>query len=259
MVRSSLLHASRYVVQWITQVLHEEEVNPFFQIGGDTTSTALTGVYFYLSRYPQSYNRLAHEIRTTFTSGSEIRNGTKLSSCIYLRACIDEAMRITPPIATTLWRQLPESDNQQPLIIDGQVIPPGTEVGVNIYSIHHNENYFPDSYNFKPERWLDESPERKKLMHDAFTPFSIGSRGCGGKAMAYQEVTIAIAKTLWYLDFQRPMCNEKADRWGETTQNGGKPELAVMDQFGSVHAGPNLLFILRDATSHELFEIDSQF
>ncbi|KAK3216536.1 hypothetical protein GRF29_1g23437 [Pseudopithomyces chartarum] len=231
----------------------------FMPAGGDTTSTALTGVYFYLSRYPQSYNRLAHEIRTTFTSGSEIRNGTKLSSCIYFRACIDEAMRITPPIATTLWRQLPESDNQQPLIIDGQVIPPGTEVGVNIYSIHHNENYFPDSYNFKPERWLDESPERKKLMHDAFTPFSIGSRGCGGKAMAYQEVTIAIAKTLWYLDFQRPMRNEKADRWGETIQNGGKPELAAMDQFGSVHAGPNLLFTLRDATSHELLEIDSQF
>lgn len=96
-------------------------------------------------------------------------------------------------------------------------------------------------------------------MHDAFTPFSIGSRGCGGKAMAYQEVTIAIAKTLWYLDFQRPMRNEKADRWGETIRNGGKPELAAMDQFGSVHAGPNLLFTLRDATSHELLEIDSQF
>lgn len=175
-------------------------------------------------------------------------------SCTYLRACIDEAMRITPPIATTLWRQLPESDNKQPMVIEGQVIPPGTEVGVNIYSIHHNEEYFPDSHSFKPERWLDETPQRKKLMHGAFTPFSIGSRGCGGKSMAYQELYITIAKTFWYLDFERPKQNEKADRVGETRRNGGKPELDTMDRFGSIHAGPNLVFKLRPELSGELFE-----
>lgn len=211
-------------------------------------------MFFYLSRYPDCYRRLAQEIRTTFTSGSEIRHGTKLSGCTYLRACIDEAMRVTPPIGTTLWRQLPETDNEQPLIIDGQVIPPSTEVGVNIYTIHHNEEYFPDSFTFKPERWLDGSPERKKLMDDAFTPFSIGSRGCGGKAMAYQETGIAIAKTLWYLDFERPAHDTKADQIGETMHNGGKPELRAIDQFGSVHVGPNLLFKVRDGAWDELFD-----
>jgi len=222
-------------------------------ISGDTTSTALTSVFLYLSRYPECYRRLAHEIRTTFAFRSEIRHGTKLSNCNYLWACIDESMRITPPIATTLWLQLPKSDNEQPLIIDGQVIPPGTAVGVNIYTIHHNEEYFPDSYAFKPERWLDESPERKKLIHDAFTPFSIGSRGCGDKAMAYQESSIAIAKTIWYLDFERPTHNVKVDWVGETTRNGGKPELKALDQFGSVHKGPNLIFKLRDGTRDGLF------
>lgn len=163
-------------------------------------------------------------------------------------------MRVTPPIGTTLWRQLPETDNEQPLIIDGQVIPPSTEVGVNIYTIHHNEEYFPDSFTFKPERWLDGSPERKKLMDDAFTPFSIGSRGCGGKAMAYQETGIAIAKTLWYLDFERPAHDTKADQIGETMHNGGKPELRAIDQFGSVHVGPSLLFKVRDGAWDELFD-----
>ncbi|KAL1592035.1 hypothetical protein SLS60_011627 [Paraconiothyrium brasiliense] len=228
----------------------------FVPAGGDTTSTALTAAFFYLSRYPKCYKRLANEIRNTFTSGAEIRHGTKLSGCTYLRACIDEAMRITPPIATTLWRQLPESDNEQPLVVEGQVIPPGTEVGVNIYTMHHNEKHFPDSYCFKPERWLDESPERKKLMHDAFTPFSIGSRGCGGKAMAYQEASIAIAKTFWYLDFERPAHDMKADRVGEIMQYGGKPELEALDQFASVHRGPNLVFRLRDGASDELFETE---
>ncbi|KAJ4350312.1 uncharacterized protein N0V89_008933 [Didymosphaeria variabile] len=228
----------------------------FVPAGGDTTSTALTAALFYLSRYPECYKRLANEIRNAFTSGVEIRHGTKLSGCTYLRACIDEAMRITPPIATTLWRQLPESDNEQLFVVEGQVIPPGTEVGVNIYTMHHNEEYFPDSYCFKPERWLDESLGRKKLMHDAFTPFSIGSRGCGGKAMAYQEASIAIAKTFWYLDFERPAHDMKADRVGEITQYSGKPELEALDQFASVHRGPNLVFRLRDEARDELFETE---
>jgi len=34
---------------------------------------------------------------------------------------------------------------------------------------------------------------------------------------------------------------------------GGKPELKALDQFGSVHTGPNLIFKLRDGTCDGLF------
>ena len=83
-------------------------------------------------------------------------------------------------------------------------MPPGTQVGVNIYTLHHNETYFPEPYKFTPERWLpSETPEaQRKAMHEAFTPFSIGYRGCAGKSMAYLETSLVIAKTLWYFDFK---------------------------------------------------------
>ncbi|KAI9694328.1 MAG: hypothetical protein M1820_009017 [Bogoriella megaspora] len=239
----------------------------FIPAGGDTTSTAISAAFFYLSRYPTCYERLANEIRSTFDSASEIRNGPKLFNIAYLRAFIDETLRITPPICTTLWRQLPISaQDEAPLVIDGQVIPPGTEVGVNIYTIHHNEEYFPDPFTFKPERWLsesaveaDEEKARKKLMHDAFTPFSIGSRGCAGKAMAYLEISLVLAKTLWYLDFHRPRNNIKADRVGEgfegkTNGRDKKLEFQVRDQFSSVHHGPNLVFSLRGDLRKELYD-----
>ncbi|KAF1955978.1 cytochrome P450 [Byssothecium circinans] len=235
----------------------------FMPAGGDTTSTALAAVFFYLSRYPSSYERLATEIRSTFSSSSEIRNGPKLASCVYLRACIDETLRITPPICTTLWRQLPHSDGGPPLLVDGHIIPPGTEVGVNIYTLHHNEAYFPDPFTFSPERWLhsergsleaEDEVARKKLMHDAFTPFSVGARGCAGKAMAYQEASLAIAKTLWYLDFERPVHDKKADHVGEGFKGSGKVEFQVSDQFSSVHHGPNLVFYLRGDGWKELFD-----
>jgi len=229
--------------------------------GGDTVSTALAAAYFYLSRYSPCYNRLATEIRSTFTSAHEIRNGTKLASCTYLRACIDETLRITPPICTTLWRQLPESDGKA-LVIDGQVIPPRTEVGVNIYTLHHNEIYFPDPFTFTPERWIidasatKEDKHRKKLMYDAFTPFSMGSRGCAGKAMAYQEISLALAKTLWYLDFEQPANNIKTHRKGNTVGEGREKEFYVLDQFSSVHQGPNLTFRLRKGAREELIGTD---
>jgi len=71
-------------------------------------------MFFYLSRYPECYRKLADEIRTTFADDSEIRNGSKLSARAYLRACIDETLRITPPICTTLWRELLSTDNTEP-------------------------------------------------------------------------------------------------------------------------------------------------
>jgi cytochrome P450 len=135
-------------------------------------------------------------------------------------------------------------------------------VGVNIYTMHHKEQYFADPYTFLPERWLqdessldEEAAAKRKLMYDAFTPFSIGSRGCGGKAMAYLEASLTIAKTLWYLDFRRPD-NARLDRLGEGTSrlSGGKPEFKVKDQFSSAHQGPNLVFALRDGVQQELMD-----
>jgi cytochrome P450 len=53
----------------------------------------------------------------------------------------------------------------------------------------------------------------KKFMYDAFSPFSIGPRGCAGKAMAYLEMGLVLVKTFWYLNFERP--SGKLDAVGE--------------------------------------------
>lgn len=102
---------------------------------------------------------------------------------------------MSPPAPGTPWRQQSETDSK-PFIVDGHVIPRGTHVGVNVYSLLHNEKYFPDPFVYKPERWLSTLPkERTKIMHDAFIPFSAGSRICAGKSMAYLEASLVAAKT----------------------------------------------------------------
>ncbi|XDG07561.1 hypothetical protein ABKA04_007176 [Annulohypoxylon sp. FPYF3050] len=179
------------------------EANFFLTAAGETTKTTMSALFFYLSRNPECYMKLAHEIRSTFSSGSEI-GGISLATCHYLRACIDETLRMSPPASGVLWRERAGDDkDDRPLVIDGHVIPAGTVFGMSIYSLHHNEDCFPDSFLFSPERWLDQSASNAgKKSREAFAAFSIGPRACAGKSMAYLEMSLVLAKTLWYFDFE---------------------------------------------------------
>ncbi|KAI1293262.1 cytochrome P450 [Xylaria venustula] len=227
----------------------------FFPAGGDTISTALSALFFYLSQNPEAYRKLSDEVCETFTDGTDIKGGPELASCRYLRACIDESLRMSPPVSGTLWRELEKGqEGKGPLVINGHIIPRGTQVSINIYSLHHNEDYFPEPFVFRPERWLVKNSNELRTLHSAFTPFSIGSRGCVGKPMAYLEASLVVAKTLWYFDFEAAQ--------GEIT-GGGIPgrkdgrerpeEFQLRDVFSAAHDGPHLVFWPR-GDSCKIFE-----
>ncbi|KAI0516988.1 cytochrome P450 [Xylaria bambusicola] len=233
----------------------------FIAAGGDTTSSAVCSTLFYLTHYPDCYQSLAQEIRSTFRSGREIKTGSQLASCQYLRACIDESLRMSPPIVTTTWREQIRGTNvSEPLIVDGHVIPPGTFVGVNLYALHHNEEYFPDSFTYKPERWIKvdtgapgETP--KQSHRAAFAPFSAGSRSCLGKSMAYLELSLVVAKIMWYFDFERApgkLGEIGGGTVGATNGRGRPDEYQVDDIFISQHRGPYLVFVPRGDTCMDL-------
>ncbi|KAI1120028.1 cytochrome P450 [Nemania abortiva] len=216
------------------------EATLFMQAGGDTTSTCLSATFFYLSQNRKCYERLAQEIRSTFSSAAEIRGGPTLSKCHCLRACIDEALRMSPPVSGTLWRELDlDVASSEPLIIDGQVIPAGTHLGVNIYSLHHNEECFPKPFTYNPDRWL--APDGTHATHEAFAPFLTGYRGCSGKSMAYLEASLVLAKTLWHFDFER--APGALGRVGESEKREhGEAEYRIHDIFTAANYGPYLIF-----------------
>lgn len=168
---------------------------------------------------------------------------------------------MSPPIGGTLWRNLAAREDGSPLIIDGHVIPPGTLVGVNTYALHHTEEYFPDPFTFKPERWFPKSGQGLHYDDDeletvpyanyaTFAPFSVGSRSCAGKPMAYLEASLVAAKTLFYFDFARgegPLSNTGSGTKGATGGRGRVDEFQLYDVFTSRHAGPHLKFTPRGA------------
>ncbi|KPI40732.1 Isotrichodermin C-15 hydroxylase [Cyphellophora attinorum] len=102
--------------------------------GADTSATTLSALLFYLARNPNAYRKLATELRTVFPDTTCVSLGTSLSSCAYLRACIDETLRMTPPVGSILPREILPGG----AVVDGIFLPEGTSVGTGVYAIQHH-------------------------------------------------------------------------------------------------------------------------
>lgn len=218
------------------------ESNLLIIAGSDTTSTALAAAFFYLTHNEVALERLQEEVRGKFGDVEEIRGGKELGECGFLRAVLEESMRMSPPVGGILPREILEPG----LEVDGQHIPAGTVVGIPHYAIHHNPEYFPKPFEFIPERWIEnEAIERVRMdaatAKSAYTPFSIGPRGCIGKSLAYAELGIALARTVWLYDMRLASgLGEGGEGMGWGRERRG--EYQTKDSFTSFKDGPVVVF-----------------
>jgi cytochrome P450 len=210
----------------------------------------MAATLFYLVRNPHALKRVTEEIRGKFSDVEEIVHGPLLGSCSYLRACVDEAMRLSPSVGGILPREVLPGG----ITIDGHTIPQGTVIGTPHYTIHHNEDYYPVPFGYAPERWLRDqvnplngktvSSDDVALAQSAFCPFSVGPRGCIGKAVAYVEMTTTIARTIYLYDLRRAVGvvdpgEGRADlEWGRHRES----EFQLVDTFTSAKKGPMVEF-----------------
>jgi cytochrome P450 len=148
--------------------------------GSDTTAIALTHVMWQLIQIPTKLAKLRHEIQPLFeateSQSKVVPSYVSLSQCTYLKACLDEALRLHPPVSAGLQRRPPLGG----MMIDGVFVSEEINVSVPAYVIHRNPELFPDPDLYLPERWLAENNVGTKNSSDAqssFIPFSAGSRG----------------------------------------------------------------------------------
>ncbi len=66
-------------------------------------------------------------------------------------------------------------------MLNGYKVPAGSTISMHIYSLHHNEEVFPDPLVFEPERFEKEQLAGRHPF--AFVPFSAGPRNCIGKTV----------------------------------------------------------------------------
>lgn len=68
-------------------------------------------------------------------------------------------------------------------------LPAGVRVNAQAYSLHRNEDVFPEANEWRPQRWLDATDEQQKLMMRWFWAFGSGGRMCVGSNLAIQGKT----------------------------------------------------------------------
>jgi cytochrome P450 len=86
--------------------------------GSETTATALSGLTYYITTNPQALKTLQQEIRSAFSTEEEITMAST-AHLKYLHACIEEAMRVYPPVVETPPRVSPGE------YVNGHYIPKG--------------------------------------------------------------------------------------------------------------------------------------
>ncbi|RMZ73054.1 glycosyl hydrolase family 3 N terminal domain-containing [Pyrenophora seminiperda CCB06] len=103
----------------------------------------------------------------------------------YLNAVIKETLRLYAPLPASEPRSSPVDT-----VIDGYSIPRRTVCSMAPYSLHRNENVFPEPLKWKPERWISGGKDKTAEMERWFWAFSSGARMCIGLHLAMAEMAL---------------------------------------------------------------------
>lgn len=188
---------------------------------------------------------LEREVRQTFLRAADICSGPQLTSCTWLRACIDETMRMSPAVAGLLPREVLPGGLSIPAL--NLSFPARTVVGTCTYSIQHHPDNVLNPFQFDPSRWLSNHRQDRHALQQVFYPFSLGHRACLGKPLVYMELSIAIARLVWEFDMRlAPDQHDPAFIQGDVRSGKRHPsEYHFQDWFLSNNFGPHVEFKAR--------------
>lgn len=189
--------------------------------GGDTIGTALQVLFWSITRpwNADVFAKLKNEIRTTFGSEEEIMEGSKLKSCVYLEACLSEALRSFT--ASAFWREAERGGGT----VCGEYIPEGYTVGSCQSALNRDPNIFPEPYRFDPERYIlgsEYSDKHVAAATAASQPFLVGPRSCIAKTLARTMLTLTTTITILKLDV-KPASDAEGGHLG-----GGGPGMGAL-------------------------------
>lgn len=162
--------------------LRDEAVG-LFLAGHETTANALNWTFWLLAQNPDVEAKLHDELDTVLAGRTPSMQD--LRNLPYTEMVIKESMRWMPPVSG-VGRQAIEDVQIGEYNIDA-----GTSFILNFYSVHHDERYWDNPSEFRPERFSEsESADRHRY---AYLPFGGGARVCVGNSFAMMEAQILLA------------------------------------------------------------------
>ncbi len=158
-----------------------DEISILFVAGHETTANALSFTTYLLANHLEVQDKVWKEIQSV--DKEDATPSEKIQKLTYIKAVIDESMRLYPPAWIT------DRENLEDDTIGDFFVRKDTLVGVSFYELHRNEKYWDDPNSFQPERFLGD---RRKDSQGHYYPFGAGPRMCIGMGFAVYEMVLAI-------------------------------------------------------------------
>ena len=168
--------------QPMTDVELRDELMTLLVAGHETTATSLTWALYWIHHLPQVREKLLQELDNL----GQQPDANEIFKLPYLNVVCSETLRMYPVAMLALNRLV-----KSPLEVMGYNLEPGNLVVPCIYLTHHREDLYPDSKQFKPERFLE-----RQFSTSEFLPFGGGNRRCIGMALALFEMKLVLATVL---------------------------------------------------------------
>ncbi|OWM65488.1 cytochrome P450 94B3-like [Punica granatum] len=199
---------TRLLVAGHDQEMVRDMVISFIMAGRDTTSSAMTWLFWLLADHPRVEKMISSELSSLL----DIKKGGRatldfevLKEMKFLKACLCESMRLYPPVA---WDSKHAAAGD--VLPDGTSVRKGDRVTYFPYGMGRMKNLWgEDRLEFKPERWFDglKMNEMKAVSPFRYPVFQAGPRVCLGKEMAFIQMKYVVASILSRFDI-RPVDSE---------------------------------------------------
>lgn len=103
--------------------------------GSDTTAATFTYLFYHLAKNPSAVQKLREELKPLMNGDWSDRD---INQAQYLNGCINESLRMHPPVPSGVQRQMPP----QGMEVDGRHVPGGTIFYMPQYVIGRGESCF---------------------------------------------------------------------------------------------------------------------
>ncbi|XP_022095957.1 cytochrome P450 2U1-like [Acanthaster planci] len=163
--------------------------------GIESVSFTLLWTLVYMSLNPGVQEKVHQEIKTVI--GDRNVKWEDRNSLPYSQATLMEIHR-----AASLSYMVVRAAYTDSTIFDYK-IPKGTELWVNIWSVHHDPAVWSDPNTFNPARFLN-AEGTEMVRHEGFIPFSAGRRGCMGESLGKMELFSFFVSLLQHFRVETP-------------------------------------------------------
>lgn len=191
--------------------------------GHETVASVLTWATVELTKHPQFVRRAREEIDSVI--GDRIPTYSDIQKLLYVRLIVAETLRLYPAPPILLRRLLADTVLPKGSAASPTPLKRGTDVFINVYSLHRSPELWAEPDRFDPERWLRPSSNPgvegwagynpapglntgsplypTEVNADfAFLPFGGGARKCVGDVFAMLEAVVALSMLIRRFDFE---------------------------------------------------------